>query len=143
MNILELLKADHEKVNGILSELKTHKDLEEKQKKDMFAKLVQEITVHTLIEEKLFYPALKEKDSNAIEHAKDAHEEVKKLLEETKDMSSEDDAWLKNINAIQKHLSQHIETEEKELFKLAEKNLDSKKLDEMAKEAEKIKKQEI
>lgn len=47
MNAIDLLKADHEKVKGILSQLSESTDRALKKRVDLLDKLEMEITIHT------------------------------------------------------------------------------------------------
>ena len=57
MNAIELLKADHRKVDHLFGKVKAS---EEGEHKELFEQIKQELEVHTHIEETIFYPKLKE-----------------------------------------------------------------------------------
>ena len=60
MNALTLLKADHDKMRGLLAELETTTERGVKTRQELFATIKGELTIHETIEEEIFYPALME-----------------------------------------------------------------------------------
>ena len=59
MDALAMLKADHDKVKGLLKDLEATTERGVKTRQDLFATIKGELTVHEIIEEEIFYPALK------------------------------------------------------------------------------------
>ena len=59
MNAIDLLKADHERVKGILSQLSESTERGIKKRTELLAKLEMEISIHTRLEEEVLYPAYK------------------------------------------------------------------------------------
>lgn len=59
MNAIDLLKADHERVKGILSQLSESTERGVKKRTELLAKLEMEISIHTRLEEEVLYPAYK------------------------------------------------------------------------------------
>src|SRR3977135_677240 len=60
MNVFELLKEDHKKVSQIFEKLEPTTEQAVKTRDELFAKLKNELEIHTRIEETIFYPVLKE-----------------------------------------------------------------------------------
>ncbi|MDQ3749678.1 MAG: hemerythrin domain-containing protein, partial [Acidobacteriota bacterium] len=59
MNAIELLKDDHDKVDKLFQKVKA---TEEGEHQELFEKIKEELDAHAHIEEKIFYPRLKEED---------------------------------------------------------------------------------
>ncbi len=59
MNALSMLEEDHVKVKGLLAELESTTERGVKTRSELFATLKGELTIHEIIEEEIFYPALK------------------------------------------------------------------------------------
>lgn len=59
MNAIDLLKADHERVKSILTQLSESTERGVKKRTELLAKLEMEITIHTRLEEEVLYPAYK------------------------------------------------------------------------------------
>ena len=60
MDALKLLKEDHDRIKPLLAELKETTDRAEKTRGDLFSRIKEELTIHEIIEEEIFYPTLKE-----------------------------------------------------------------------------------
>ena len=60
MNAIKLLTDDHAKVKKLLTELHATTERGVKTREDLFTRIKTELTVHEIIEEEIFYPALKE-----------------------------------------------------------------------------------
>ena len=58
---LELLKADHEKVKALFREFESLKgsDDDDERKSELVDEICYELTIHTMIEEEIFYPVLR------------------------------------------------------------------------------------
>jgi hemerythrin superfamily protein len=59
MDAIQLLIEDHRKVKKLLDELESTTERGIKTRTELFAKIKQELTVHEIIEEEIFYPELK------------------------------------------------------------------------------------
>src|SRR6478735_2602982 len=59
VDAITLLKADHDKVKKLLTELETTTERGVKTRTELFATIKGELTVHEIIEEEIFYPELK------------------------------------------------------------------------------------
>lgn len=84
MNAIDLLKADHEKVKAILTQLSESTDRALKKRSDLLGKLEMEISIHTRLEEEILYPAFKEAGSKEQDvmyfEAKEEHRTVDSLV---------------------------------------------------------------
>ena len=58
MDAFALLKADHEKVAGMLETIENTTDRALKGREEVFAQLKEELDLHARIEKEIFYPAL-------------------------------------------------------------------------------------
>src|SRR5688500_17660875 len=56
---IDLLKADHKKVLGMLTELEETTTRASKKRSKLLADIEHELLIHTTIEEEIFYPAFK------------------------------------------------------------------------------------
>lgn len=59
MNAIDLLKADHERVKTLLTQLSESTERGVKKRTELLAKLEMEITLHTQLEEEILYPAFR------------------------------------------------------------------------------------
>ncbi|MEZ1315003.1 hemerythrin domain-containing protein [Pseudomonas fluorescens] len=144
MNAIDLLKADHEKVKGILTQLSESTDRALKKRSDLLGKLEMEISIHTRLEEEILYPAFKEaggKEQDVMYfEAKEEHRTVDSLvLPDLKLTDPGTPEFAGRVKVVKELLEHHIEEEETEMFPQAKKLLGKAKLDELGQQMEKMK----
>jgi len=144
MNAIDLLKADHEKVKGILSQLSESTDRALKKRVELLDKLEMEITIHTQLEEQILYPAFKEaggkEEDETYYEAKEEHRTVDSLvLPDLKGTDPSTPEFAGRVKVVKELLEHHIEEEETEMFPKAKKLLGKAKLDEMGEQMEVMK----
>ena len=120
MNPFSLLKEDHKKVKGLFEEFEALGDRAHKQKQAIVEKVIPELEVHTQVEEEIFYPAVKQsvdkEGKHLIVEAFEEHAIVKRLLEELKGLSPEDEKYEAKFKVVMDSVKHHIKEEENELF---------------------------
>lgn len=146
MNAIELLKADHERIKAILSQLEESTERAVKKRVDLLAKLEMEITIHTKLEEEILYPAFKEaggKEQDIMYYeAKEEHRTVDALvLPDLKNTDPGTREFSGRVKVVKELLEHHIEEEESEMFPQANKLLGKAKLDELGAQMEEMKAQ--
>jgi hemerythrin superfamily protein len=144
MNAIELLKADHDRVKSILSQLSESTERGLKKRTDLLAKLEMEITIHTKLEEEILYPAFKEagaKEQDIMYYeAKEEHRTVDSLvLPDLKETDPGTPEFSGRVKVVKELLEHHIEEEESEMFPQAQKLLGKAKLDELGAQMEAMK----
>ncbi|WP_460095608.1 hemerythrin domain-containing protein [Pseudomonas sp. H3_E03] len=146
MNAIDLLKADHERVKAILTQLSESTDRAVKKRTDLLAKLEMEISIHTRLEEEILYPAFKQaggKDEAEMYYeAKEEHRTVDSLvLPDLKTTDPTQPEFAGRVKVVKELLEHHIEEEEKEMFPQAKKLLGKAKLDALGADMEAMKAQ--
>ena len=142
MNAFELLKADHEKVNGLFDELEAATG---KAKLSVFNQIKSELELHTHIEETIFYPALEkpEETHDLTLEAYEEHKMVKTLLAELSGSRTADDEWQARAKVLRENVEHHVDEEENELFDKADDALSDEEIEALGQqmEAEKARQQ--
>ena len=131
MDAFQLLKEDHRKVEELFTELESASG---KAKLEVFKQIKTELELHTHIEEKIFYPALedpKETHDLALE-AYEEHAVVKKLLKELSRAKTANDEWEAQAKVLQENVEHHVQEEENELFKKADKALSEEEVEDLS-----------
>lgn len=133
MNAFTLLKADHEKVAGILEKIDGTTERATKGREELFTQLKNELDVHARIEEEILYPALEEyEETRAISlEAYEEHALVKQLLEELAAAPKDDEQWTAKFTVLKENVEHHVEEEEGEMFKKARKVLSEDEIEEL------------
>lgn len=140
MNAIELLMQDHKQVAGLMDQLETA-DKGDRSAKGIFLQIKEGLTLHTQIEEQIFYPALKnfEETKDLVPEAFEEHQEVKDLLEDMSSLSPGDDEFMDKFTELRDSVEHHVEEEESEMFPKAEKVLGQSRLQEMGRQMEQMK----
>jgi len=144
MNAIDLLKADHEKVKDILSQLSESTERALKKRTELLAKLEMEVSIHTRLEEEILYPAFKEAGSKEEDvmyfEAKEEHRTVDSLvLPDLKETDPGTPEFAGRVKVVKELLEHHIEEEESEMFPKAKQLLGKAKLDELGAQMEAMK----
>lgn len=116
-----MLKADHKLVSGLFEEFeKTRSDA---RKTSIVAKICTELTVHTQIEEEIFYPAVKAalKDKALVPEATVEHAAVKDLIAAVEGKAPYGEMYDAKVKVMGEFVKHHVKEEEKEMFPKARK----------------------
>lgn len=137
MNAIELLKADHDKVRGLLAQLNDTTNRAEKTRAELLEKIRMELEVHTRIEEEIFYPAFREAgkksdDEKLYFEAVEEHRAAGDLvLPDLLDTDVSSDAFGGRAKVLKELIEHHADEEEKEMFPRARKLLFNEQLEEL------------
>ena len=143
MNAFALLKADHEKVAGILETIEDTTERAVKGRDELFARLKAELDLHAMIEEEIFYPALEDTEE-AREITLEAYEEhrlVKQLLAELEAEPKDTEEWTAKFTVLKENIEHHVEEEEGEMFKKAREALSEDEIETLGDRLEEAKQQ--
>jgi hemerythrin superfamily protein len=128
---LTLLKEDHRAVKKLFKEFENAKGDGRKEK--LARQICFELTVHTTIEEEIFYPACKGKiDEDKLKEAYVEHDAAKLLIAEIEAGSGKtDDFFDAKVQVLGEQIDHHVKEEEDELFPEVRKaDIDTKALGE-------------
>ncbi len=95
MDALTLLKADHDKVKKQLSDLVATTERGVQTRERLYTTIRKEMTVHEIIEEEIFYPALRDhpKAKDIVLEGYEEHHVVDLLLGELDATPYDDESW--------------------------------------------------
>jgi hemerythrin superfamily protein len=131
----DLLDADHKNVTKMFKE---YEELTEsrarsaaQKKMELARQICMELTVHTQIEEEIFYPALRGaiKDTDLLDEASVEHQSAKELIAQIEAAGEADDMFDAKVKVLGEYVAHHIKEERGELFPKAR---SSRKVDLMA-----------
>jgi len=135
---IALLKEDHRTVEKLFKDFESAKG--EGRKEKLARQICLELTVHTKIEEEIFYPACEGKiEEDMLKEAKVEHDSAKLLIAEIEAGSGQsDDYFDAKVQVLSEQIEHHVEEEEGELFKEVRKaDIDLKALGEQLAERKK------
>lgn len=143
MNAFSLLKADHEKVAGMLETIGGTTERAVKGRDELFTKLKQELDLHAMIEEEIFYPVLEEADEtrDITLEAYEEHRLVKQLLNELEAEPKDTEEWTAKFTVLKENIEHHVEEEEGEMFKKARQVLSEEEIESLGERLREAKEQ--
>jgi hemerythrin superfamily protein len=120
MDALVLLTADHNRVRGLFSRFKKAKENDNvPEMTTLAAKIMNELEVHTTIEEEIFYPEFKDLTDETQETVAEGYEEhaaAKRQMAEISSTEPNAEDWAAKVTVLIEMVEHHAEEEEKELF---------------------------
>jgi len=128
---IALLKEDHRAVEKLFKDFEDAKG--EGRKEKLARQICLELTVHTAIEEEIFYPACDGKvDEDLLKEAYVEHDAAKLLVAEIEAGDGQsDDFFDAKVQVLSEQIEHHVKEEEDELFpKVRKADLDLKALGE-------------
>jgi hemerythrin superfamily protein len=138
MNVIELLKKDHDTVAELFKSFEAAKEAEsEPDKEQIVGRICEALTAHAAVEEELFYPAVArqagedEKAEDSVREANEEHALVKNLVAELEEMSASDEQYEAKVKVLKDVVEHHVEEEEGQLMPKAKKLLSSEQLEEL------------
>ena len=117
---IELLEADHRKVEALFEQYEGEKEGDEDTKREIAKKICGELTAHAQLEEELFYPWLREnldeEDMEMLEEAYVEHAGAKDLIAQIEAATEIDGAFDAKVKVLSEYIKHHVKEEEEEIF---------------------------
>ena len=128
MNAIALLKHQHREVEALFKQL--HKAKTGVPRRNIFEKIADALAVHATIEEKRFYPAVKEKTTEEIlRESVEEHLAMKRVIADLLRLDAEDETFAAKIKVLEDEITHHVEEEEEMLFPRVERMFDDEALE--------------
>jgi hemerythrin superfamily protein len=133
---IALLKEDHKKVKGLLGDLEKSSMRGGPRAAKLVAQIDKELTIHSQIEEEIFYPAFRDAvrskdDKKMYFEAKEEHHVVKLVLPEVKEGGMAVEEFAAKCKVLKELVEHHADEEEKEMFPEARKALSRAELQDL------------
>lgn len=140
MDALGLLTADHNRVRGLFARFRSAQESSDTSSLMTLADtILQELDVHTTIEEKVFYPAvrgLEDEIKENVDEGLEEHHVVKVLMGEIRNLAPTSDRWVAKMTVVIENVEHHAEEEEGELFPAVRKAMSADALDDLGSKLE-------
>jgi hemerythrin superfamily protein len=109
---ISLLKADHRQVEAWFSEFARSKN--SAKKRQLTSNICEALTIHTTIEEEIFYPAFLQatEDKDMHHEAMVEHAGAKQLIAQIQGMSPEEDYFDAKVTVLSEMIKHHVKEEE-------------------------------
>ena len=112
MDATHLLMQDHRKVEDLFEQFE--KASGDGRKEKLARQICTELKVHAMIEEEIFYPALRGKIAeDDLDEAYVEHDGAKVLINEIEAGGPDDDFYDAKVKVLQEQIEHHVEEEEK------------------------------
>ena len=109
---IALLKEDHRKVEDLFEQFEKAKGDGRKQK--LALEICTELTIHTVLEEEIFYPALEGKiDEDLLKESFVEHDAAKVMIAEIEAGDPSDEFYYAKVKVLSEEIEHHVEEEEK------------------------------
>jgi len=111
---IALLEADHQRVEELFRDFKSMGNGDPAAKLQLAQVICAELTLHSMVEEEIFYPAFAEAtgDKQMLEHALKEHQHVKDLIAKVPTADNLEGA----MEAIRHNVMHHVEEERSGMF---------------------------
>jgi hemerythrin superfamily protein len=118
---IAMLRADHKKVSELFEQFE--KSRSTSKKKALVAQICMELTVHTRLEEEIFYPAVKAalRDKELVPEASVEHASVKALISQVQDAEPDGEEYDAKVKVMSEYVKHHVKEEQNEMFPKAKK----------------------
>lgn len=116
---IALLRADHKEVSDLFADYeKTHSNAK---KKALVAKICSELSVHTQIEEEIFYPAITTalKDKLLVPEATIEHGGIKDLIAQLEGAEPDGEMYDAKVKVLSEYVEHHVKEEQTGMFQKA------------------------
>lgn len=134
MDAITLLKDDHQRVEKLFKRFENAGERAFVEKRQIVDRIIEELSVHASIEERLFYPVTRETvpavEDTALESLEE-HHVAKVLLAELMAMDPEHDRFAPKVKVLIENVRHHVEEEEDEYFPEVRKELGRNALNEL------------
>ena len=129
MDATAMLRADHKLVSDLFEQYEKARSTARKSK--LVEQICTELTVHTQLEEEIFYPAVQAalKDHELVPEANVEHGSVKDLIAQVEGRTPDGDMYDARVKVMGEFVKHHVKEEQEEMFPKARKTrLDMKAL---------------
>ena len=142
MNAIDLLEGDHRTLKGVMEEIEATTERAIKTRPELFRKFRVLLSTHEVIEETIFYPALKEhpKAREIVLEGYEEHHVVDEVMDEIKDVPVDDETWHAKAKVMIENVRHHMQEEEQEMFPQARAAFNREELEQLGERMEKRKK---
>jgi hypothetical protein len=113
MDGLQLLAQDHRKVEELFAQFEKASGAAAKEK--LVKQICTELKVHTIIEEEIYYPAIRGKvEGDALDEAYVEHDSAKLLVNELEAAAPDESYYDAKVKVLQELIDHHVKEEEKQ-----------------------------
>jgi hemerythrin superfamily protein len=115
---IALLREDHAKVTKAFKEFEKMEIEDVVLLKEFVGTVCEDLKAHTMIEEEIFYPAVREKieDDDLMDEALAEHQSAKELIAQLEALDPADPEYVASFTELGEDVTHHVAEEEDEMF---------------------------
>jgi hemerythrin superfamily protein len=127
VDILDVLRRDHERVEQLLDEVEATEETDERRRAQLFAQIAAELEVHADAEDQAVYSMLESRADfeDLIDDSRQEHEHIEQMVEELDLTEVTDAEWLQKMRELRQLVRHHVGEEEGVLFPKIRQHLDA------------------
>ena len=132
-----LLKNDHKTVEKLFKEFEKAGDDAHQEKRRIVDSIIEELVIHTYIEEEIFYPAARKAVPETNDHVLESVEEhhvVVWMLSELLDLDPKNETFDAKVTVLTENVRHHVGEEEDEWFPEVRSGMGRKRLQELGRQ---------
>jgi hemerythrin superfamily protein len=133
MKATQLLRAQHRDAKKLLVALENGKSAD----KATVEKLVTALGAHMVIEQEIFYPAVKAIKPDLVLESFEEHAGAQTMMERLLKTEPGDESFTARVTTLKEMIQHHVEEEEEDLFPAVEKKMDAGELKALGDQMEK------
>jgi hemerythrin superfamily protein len=139
MDAIKLMKEDHQRLKALRKDAEKAEDGDKRE--GLLAVLRAEMAAHEVMEEQVFYPALKphEVAHDVVMEGYEEHHVADILMDELMETNADSDVWKAKMKVLKEAVEHHIEEEEGDMFKKARKVLEPSQLEDLGRQMASLK----
>jgi hemerythrin superfamily protein len=116
---ISLLKQDHKAVEGLFRKFESAGPRAFATKRQLVDRVTRELSIHSQLEEQIFYPAVRamiEQTENLVLESLEEHHLVKLMLAELGSLDPKDERFTAKVTVLIENVRHHVKEEEQDLF---------------------------
>jgi len=125
MKATALLKKQHRRVQRIFERLENN----ESDASTLLTELANDLAAHMAIEQTIFYPAVRDVDSELVSESYQEHAIAELALKRLLSTTPDDETFVAKVTVLRELIGHHVEEEEDQLFPEVEDIMDGEQLD--------------
>ncbi|WP_232730895.1 hemerythrin domain-containing protein [Janthinobacterium sp. 64] len=119
MDAIELLTQDHQTVKDLFEQYEGLSDRSLASKRKLALKICEELSKHAMVEEEIFYPAVRDasrSNEDLVDEAIVEHASAKELIAQIVAMEAGEDLYDAKVKVLSEQIDHHVLEEEGEIF---------------------------
>jgi hemerythrin superfamily protein len=128
MDAIMLLEHQHREVEALFNQMRRAKT--GSARRNVFERIADALAIHATLEERHFYPSVKERTTERILlESLEEHLAIKRVIADLLKLDAGDDTFAAKVKVLEDEVSHHVEEEEAALFPRVKQMFDDEALD--------------